>query len=740
MIRRVPAVPLLVFALALSFPLAASVPGGGEDRAPELTLERIFAGEPIEGRLPAGLGWRPGHEQVVLIEKRGKGEDEREVLVGVSAATGERVDLLDAATLPGAEDGAPPALDGFLFSPDGGSVLVPLDGGFVLADLENGTAAVLDCSGGRFPAFSPDGRRIAYVRDHDLYVYDLATGREERLSHDGSETVFNGEFDWVYTEELAGRDPRAFMFSPDGSAILWLRTDDSAIAPYHLVDLLGERSRVTEQRYPLPGDMPPAVRLEAAWFGPKGTARARLTIEPEEAGGLVPRFGWMPDGRGAWCQWIDRAQERIALLRIDLPRGDVTVLHEERDPYWVEPTDLFHVLADGRFLWGSRSSGYMHIQLRAADGTLVRDLTPGPFDVTTLVGVDEATGTVWYQAARPNPRERRLYRVRLDGSGLREVSHGHGTHSAVLSPGHSHLLVRRSTATVPPVAVVVRGDGTEEREIAATDREAIAALGLAEPRFVTVTADDGTPLEAVLLAPENAAAEDRKLPAVVYVYGGPHAQVVRYAWGRGIGLFHQWLVRQGVVVFALDNRGSAGRGRRFEGAIDWHLGRMELADQLAGVRWLSERPFVDPERIGIWGWSYGGYMTCYALTHAPGTFAAGVAVAPVTDWRLYDSIYTERYMGTPEENPDGYDESSVLTAIGQLDGSLLVLHGTGDDNVHVQHTLQLADRAWRAGKRFDLVLFPNLRHGLRAKGSTLAVFRTIADHLLDHLGVERPGR
>ena len=721
---------VMMIVLGLTVPaVAATKPGSTQDASGSLTLERIFGAEPIVGRLPRGLAWRPGHEQVVLVETRGEGDGRRDVLVAFDPATGERTDLLDAAALADAFGGTPPPLAGARFSPDGGAILLDDGGTLRIVDLATGATTPLDTPGGEYATFSPDGKRLAYVRDHDLYVHDMETGREERVTADGSPTVFNGVLDWVYEEELADRNGKAFVFSPDGNAILWLRTDDSAIPPFSIVDLLGTHSRLIEQRYPKAGDPAPAVSLHAAWFGPHGVVRARQTIEPATAGGYVPRFGWTPDGSDVWCQWIDHAQERIALLRIDLPSGTNRIVHEEVDPHWVEPVDLFRLLPDGRFLWGSRSSGFMHLQLRDADGTLIRDLTPGPFEVTALVGVDEASGVAWYQAARPTPLERRIYRVRLADGRTVEVGHGGGTRSATLSPGHGFLLVRRSAVMTPPVAETCRTDGSGTRTVAATDAAAVEALGLVEPRFVTVEADDGTPLHAEVMAPPGARDGGRH-PVVVSVYGGPHAQVVRNRWGRSIFLFHQWLVRQGFVVFALDNRGSAARGRRFEGAVDWRLGQLELADQLAGVRWLERQPYVDPDRIGIWGWSYGGYMTCYALTHASGAFAAGAAVAPVTDWRLYDSIYTERYMGTPAENPDGYAAGSVLQAVDALSAPLLVIHGTGDDNVHFQNTVQLADRAWKAGKTFDLMLFPNLRHGIRAKGSHLRVFRRIADHFI----------
>jgi len=712
--------------LLVAVSLASIALAGGR-----LTLERIFSPPPLGGSPPEGLAWRPAHAELVWIESRGEGDAAHEVLVAEDAATGARRVLLDPAALELPEGAQRPSLDALLLSPDGQRAVLHAGERLLLAGLEGGGARVLESAGGRFATFSPDGSRLAFVREHDLYVLDLATGREVRLTRDGSDTVRNGELDWVYWEELANRSGKAFAWSPDGRALAWLRTDDAAIPEFAIVDLLATHSRLIRQRYPKAGDPAPEVSLHVAYLDGSGSPRATLALDPGVGGGYLPRFGWTPDGTALWCQLLDRAQDTLRLVRVALPSGDLRTVLTQRDPYWVEPVDLFRPLPDGRFLWGSRASGFMHLELRRADGTLERDLTPGPYEVTELVDVDPEGGRAWYVAARPSPLERRVYRVDLATGRTDEITPAPGTHAARPAPDHRFLLVTSSTIATPPRVDLVTSGGRRLRSLHEPDTAELDAGGLPEPRFLTVPADDGTPLHAMLIVPPGGSGE--RHPAVVYVYGGPHAQVVRNAWGRSILLFHRWLAAHGFVVFALDNRGSAARGREFEGAVDHRLGQTELADQLAGVRWLKAQPFVDPDRIGIWGWSYGGYMTCYALTHAPGVFRAGAAVAPVTDWRLYDSIYTERYMGTPAENPDGYAAGSVLQKVSDLRDALLVIHGTGDDNVHLQNTLQLADRAWRAGRTFDLMLLPNLKHGLRAEGSHLAVFRRIARHFFRHL-------
>ena len=728
---------LLVGSLVLSMLAAVGAAPATETGPGDLSLERIFAGSgpPLDGRLPRRV-WRPGRDTWLVVRSSGEGKERVERLVEVDAATGAETGLLGSTGLePGGEGRAPVRLQGFVVSPAGDAVLLRDGGDLLVVPLDGGEPRRLEGAGrgAKAISFSPDGRRLAWVHENDLWIADLVTGRQAWLTSDGSDTVHNGILDWVYWEELAGRSRKAYAWSPDGSTIAWLRLDDAPIEPFPIVNNLKTHPSTIRQRYPKAGDPSPLPSIHAVRLGPDMEPVRRWSVTFAEPLPYVPRLGFVPDGSALWYQVLDRDQDSLHLVRLDLATGVASELLTETDPHWVEPVTALRFLDDGSFLWASRRSGFMHLELHGADGS-VRDLTPGEAEVTGLVGLTPDGSTVVYQAAAPTPLERRLYAVPLAGGEAVELTPEPGTHSGLLSPSGRYLLVTSSDVDRPPHLELHSTDGRHLRTVEDNPCEELEALGLGPVRFLTVRARDGVLLHAMLLLPPDFD-PSRKYPVVVYTYGGPHAQVVRRGWGRRTHLFHQWLVRQGFVVFSLDNRGSAGRGREFEGLADHRLGSSQLPDQLAGVDWLKRQPWVDGERLGIWGWSYGGYMTAYALTHAPEVFAAGVAVAPVTDWRLYDSIYTERYMGTPEENPDGYAAGSVLEAVDRLrKGSLLVIHGTGDDNVHFQNTLQLADRAWKAGTRFHLMVFPTLRHGIRAPGSTLEVFRAIADHLLERLG------
>ena len=741
MARR--AIVSIVTILFLAATAVAGTPAehGGTTPPKRLTIERIFGdpAHPLGGRIERRV-WRPGHESWLVIRKEGEGKKAVERLVEVDAATGAEKVLLTPENLTVAGTGdaekAPRHLHlrGFIADPDGEHVLLRDGDGLWLASLDDGSLHRIDANakGARVLHFSPDGQRLAFVRSYDLYVLDVATGKEARLTNDGSDTVHNGFLDWIYWEELSARDPDAHVWSPDGHTIAWLRLDDSPITPFPIVDDLTTHATVREQRYPKAGDPSPLPSLHVARLDDELQVVKSWTVTFTNPTPYVPRFGFTPDGEALWYQVLDRPENHLRLMRMDLATGAAAPLLTETDPYWVEPVDMLHFFDDGSFLWASRSSGFMHLVLHGADGS-IRDLTPGKWVVTGLVGVDDHAGIVYYQAARPTPRQRRIYAVGLAGGATRELTSEPGTHSAELSPSHGFLLVRSSAVGRPPHLELYSAAGRHLRTVDANRDPELAAVPLGKTRFLTIASRDGLKLDAAVLTPPGFDPA-REYPAVVYVYGGPHAQVVRNGWGRSTYLFHQWLAEHGFVVFSVDNRGAAAHGREFEGAADHRLGSSQLPDLLDGVAWLKKQPWIDGSRVGIWGWSYGGYFTTFALTHAPGVFAAGVAVAPVTDWRLYDSTYTERYMGTPEENPEGYKAGSVLEAIDGLRDPLLIIHGTGDDNVHFQNTLQLADRAWKAGKRFDLKLFPNLKHGIHAKGSHVQVFDAIGRFFLEHLG------
>jgi dipeptidyl-peptidase-4 len=697
-----------------------------------LTVERICADPPLDGVLPAEVQWFPGGTRFSFIAKRGSAADAPASLWAEDAASGTRRELLDDVTLPSfgeGKDAVKPRLAGYRLAPGGEAVLLAGGGDLFLAALAGKQVRRLTATPGEeeLAEYSPDGKWVSFVRDNDVFVIELATGAEARLTDTGSADRRNGKLDWVYEEELAGRKPIGYAWSPDSRWIAYLTLDDAKVPRYPIEDRTRVHPKTTWQHYPQPGDPNPVVGVSVVQV--EGVRGARTRRDRVWSGGnaeYVPRFGWTPDSRAVWYELLDRPQRRLEMVREDVATGAAAMLFVERDAAWINLHDEQRFLSDGRLLWSTEAGGYRHLVMYAADGT-PHPITSGPWELTSVDGVDEATGWIYFTATEAGPLDRQLYRVRPDGRGFARLSREAGTHSADVAPGGAFILDTFSTISRPPEMRMLAGDGRVLRTVQPVQAAQLADFAMGTTEFLTVQGGDGTTLHASLLEPAGFDAT-RKYPVVVYVYGGPHAQVVRDAWGKQTELFHQFLASRGFLVFSLDNRGSAARGREFERALLGRFGKVELEDQLAGVAFLKTLPYVDASRIGIWGWSYGGFMTCYALTNAPGVFTAGAAVAPVTDWRLYDSIYTERYLGLPAENEGGYAASSPVNQAGDLAGALLLVHGTGDDNVHWGNTLEFVDRLYKAGKPYDLQLYPNKTHSILGPEARTHLFRRIADH------------
>ena len=715
---------LVALVLAASPALAAQ---------PPLTVERIFSDPPPEGLLPAQVHWLPDGARFSFLEWVGEGKDASRTLWIEDAASGSRTKLLaesELAPIGEGEKAVRLTLAGYQFSPDGGSVLASGGGDLFLIELPGKQVRRLTASAGEeeVAEFSPDGRWVSFVRDNDLYALELASGREVRLSQGGDANHINGKLDWVYEEELAGRKPIGYAWSPDSRSIAYITLDETRVPRYPIVDPLVAHPVPEEQQYPLPGDPLPAVGLSIVQLAPGADGRLARRDERFEGddAAMLPRFGWYPDGSAVWYEKLNRAQTRLELVREEATTGATRIILTETDPAWINLHDDQHFLPDGRFLWWSEQDGFGHLYLYDRAGA-ARRLTGGRWEVTRLARLDEAKGTVDFLATREGPLQRQLYRVRLDGSGLERLTRDDGTHAIDVAPGGRFMLDTYSRALQPPALRVLDADGRVLRAVAPIQPPTVDFRALADIEFTTVRTADGTTLQASLLKPAGFDPH-RRYPVVVYVYGGPHAQVVSDAWGRSMAMFHAYLASRGFLVFSLDNRGSAARGREFERALLRRLGKTELDDQLAGVAYLKTLPYVDPERIGIWGWSYGGFMTCYALTNAPGVFKAGAAVAPVTDWHFYDSIYTERYLKLPAENEAGYRDSSPVNQAEKLGAALLLVHGSGDDNVHWSNTLSFVDRLYKAGKAYDLQVYPNLKHPIDSKAAHIHLYRRIAEH------------
>lgn len=608
-------------------------------------------------------------------------------------------------------------------------LLVPLASGLWIDDrvVEVEGGAVLD------PQLSPDGRWVAFVQDGELCVLpttgDVSAPR--RLATGGlAEFVAQEEMDRLH----------GFWWSKDSRRIAFQQTDESHIPVYRIVhqgsDAVGEGA-YEDHRYPFAGGPNARVRLGVVDVeGDGGPRWLDLGLDGEYE--YLARVDWFPDGTLV-VQLQDRHQQRVDVVRVDADTGDRTVLFTETSDVWVNLHDLLRPLADGsgRFLWASERSGFRHLELREADGSLARTLTGGEWVVTAVHAIDERH--VWFTATKDSPLERHLYSVALDGGEVTRVTSEPGTHAVVVDHRRRRFVdVFSSLAQPPVVRLCDLASGDVERVLFDVPDPRVAELGLVglAPELTTVTADDGvTELHALVYRPDIEGRGDGPFRTVVSVYGGPHAQRVTNSWACTIRMRDQYLRQLGYLVIAVDNRGSDGRGLAFEGAIRHRTGDVEVRDQVAAVRQLAERGLVDLDAgVAVHGWSYGGYMAAMQLATAGDVFTVAVSGAPVTHWDGYDTHYTEHYMGLPVENPDGYAESSVLAHVdGMRGGALLLVHGLVDENVHFRHTARLVNALIASRIPYRLLLFPDERHTPRREGDRVFMEEQIRDFLLAEL-------
>jgi dipeptidyl-peptidase 4 len=559
-------------------------------------------------------------------------------------------------------------------------------------------------------SFSPDNKRIGFVRDNNLYVMDLVEAKEQPLTTDGNKDIFNGRLDWVYEEEIYGRGvTQSYWWNPQGTEIAFLRLDDSKVAEFTVTDDIPLYQRQEHTKYPKSGTPNPTVKLGVVTVGSATTTQwvELATYEPQEF--LITRVGWTPDGRQVIFQVQNREQNWLDLNVATSATGKVQRLLREESKAWVEVVELPEWLPDNTFIWQSDRSGWRHLYHYNREGKLLAALTQGEWEIKEFYGTSD--GWVYFSGSKDSPINNDLYRLRLDNRELVRLSTTAANHSASFNPQHTAYLENRSAYMMPIQTRLYQANGQMIRAINENKVAALSEYKLGSVEFFRIPTRDGFKMNALMIRPPNFD-PNKKYPVMCYTYSGPGAPSVRNAWLGAMSMWHQMLASKGYVVWICDNRSATQQGVQSAQPIYRNLGELELADLEDGIAWLKQRHnFVDGSRIGLWGWSYGGYMTAYALTHSK-TFKMGIAGAPVTDWRNYDSIYTERYMGLPKNNPEGYRRSSVIEAAAQLHGKLLLIHGTIDDNVHLQNSIQFIDALQKAGKQFSFMVYPQSRHGV----------------------------
>jgi dipeptidyl-peptidase-4 len=612
--------------------------------------------------------------------------------------------------------------DSLEWTHSGKQLLLSLRGDLFIFSLDSGAWQQLTSTpeAERDPKLSPDGARVAFRRGHDLYTLEIATHQLSRLTDDGSATLLNGELDWVYPEELDLNT--AYWWSPDSKRIAYLQFDITHEFVYPQVSLTGLRAVAEPERYPQAGT--PNADVHVGVVPATGGATRWMDLG-ESRGFLISRVYWTPDATRLAIERLNRVQNHLDLLLADATFGAARPILSEADPYWINQNDLFHFVGKDEFLWGSERDGFCHLYLYSLDGQQRKRLTEGDWEVTDVAGVDEAHQKVYFVSTEASPLDRELYSVKINGKDRTRISREPGTHQISMGPTAEYYLDTFSSVTEQPRSEVHSSDG-EKWSGFRTPKTAFSDEYAMQPaETVQIKAQDGKLLYGRLIKPVNFHAGE-KYPAVVIVYGGPGVQIVTNAWDAFDLEMTQPLAARGYVIWVLDNRGSSGRGHAFETPLYRRFGKTELADQLEGVRYLIAQGFVDPARIGIYGWSYGGFMTLYSLLNAPDVFRAGVAGAPVTNWRNYDTIYTERYLGLPAENPEGYRASSPIDYAAKLKAKLLIVHNIEDDNVLFQNTVQMSDALEQAGKLFDMVIYTGKSHGVTGPAHK-QLLETLAD-------------
>ncbi len=715
----------------------ASAHGAESSHGAELTIDRLFDAPALAGPTIAGLKVSPDGSRVTYLQGKKDDKDrldlweynihDRQARVLVdSKVLAPTAGHLSDEELARRERQRTAALSGILeysYAPSGRALLFPLEGRLFYYDLAKpAKIALVEVKQSKGfatdAAISPAGRYVAYVKDQNLFAYDLGAHTEKALTVDGGGPIKNGMAEFVAQEEMDRST--GYWWAPDDRHIAFVRVDETPVPVTQRFEIAADNVATFAQRYPTAGGPNVLVRLGVTDLATGTTTFIDLGSEHDI---YLARVNWLPDGKTLAIQRESRDQRRLDLLFADIDTGQSRVVLTETSDTWIELHDEISFLHQSpEFIWASARDGFQHLYLYDYDGHLVRRLTAGPWMVDDFRGraikaIDERHRRVYFTATEKSPLERQLYSASLDTEDpgqVEQISAEPGLHGIAMSPDAKFYVDNFNSIDQPPQVRLHGADGkliTYLLENALNEHHPDAPY-LAQnsvPEFGVLTAADGQTLHYRLFKPSNFDPAKR-YPAIVEVYGGPGVQRVTNSWTGSS--FTQILTRAGYLVFQLDNRGSAFRGTAFQAPIHGKLGEVEVADQILGARWLGAQSFVDPARVGVWGWSYGGYMTLMLMFKAPELFRAGVAGAPVTDWTLYDTHYTERYLERPQDNAAGYTASSVLPYADGLKGRLLVVHGMSDDNVLFLNSTKLFRKLQDLGKPFDVMVYPGGKHGL----------------------------
>ena len=730
--------------------VALGVEESKEKPNPLLSLERLY-GKPEFSAKSYGVKWLEAGQGYVRLEKSKATKDARDI-VRVDPATGKREILVAAKALIPAGEKKPLAVSGYTFTKDLAKVLIYTNTRRVWRVHSRGDYWVLDRASGKlrqlggkeaseatlmFAKFSPtNSNRVAYVRDKNVYVEDLPTGRIEVLTKRSRDTVINGTFDWVYEEELGLRD--GFRWSPDGKRIAYWQMDEEGVKEMHMINNVpGNYPQVVTFRYPKVGET--NARARVGVVSADGGETTWVRVEGDPRNHYIARMDWADNSKELLLQRLNRLQNRNAVMIADAATGKARTVYTDRDEAWIEVRFGFTDWVEDQFTYVSERAGWRQLYLVSRAGE-AKKVTRGNFDIIRMLNLDAANGIAYFTASPKNATERYLYRINLDGTGLKRLSPAkqRGSHSYSISLDAKWAVHTFSSIQSPPVTQLIKLPAHEPVRTL-EDNAALRAKvkTLAEPKreFFKIDIGDGVQVDAYTVLPPKLD-RSKKYPLFIYVYGEPAGQTTVNRWSGPGGMWHWMLAQQGYVVMSIDNRGTtAPRGNAWRKSIYRQVGILASKDQAAAVRQvLKDRPYLDSDRVGVWGWSGGGSMTLNALFRYPDLYHAGISIAPVPNQLLYDTIYQERYMGLPDDNKEGYKNGSPITFAKNLKGKLQLIHGTADDNVHYQGMAKLVDTLVAHNKPFEMLAYPNRSHSIReGKGTTLHLRTAMTEFLRRNL-------
>ncbi len=707
-----------------------------------LSLEDFFVKGTFYTQRVAGLRSMNDGEHYTTLEDGGTR------IVKNSYKTGLPVgDLLDLKKM---KDCPIERIGDYTFSADEGSLLIctnvqPIYRRSFTADyyiyrFKNGSLKPLSEGGSQqLATFSPDGTRIAFVRDNNLFIHDLRFGSERQITDDGEfNRIINGAPDWVYEEEFAFN--RAFEWAPDGSAVAYIKFDESEVREYRMNMFAGQAPRLEQNalypsnytyKYPKAGEKNSRVSVHVYDVEDRTTLKMDTGSEEDI---YLPRIRWTRNPKKLAIIRLNRHQNKMEILMANVKTGTTSILYREENPYYIaeENLDNFVFLDNGtQFVLTSEKSGYMHLYLYDISGRELQPVTKGEFDIIDFYGYDPVRKVFYYSSYEESPLEKYVYSINTKGV-KKKLTPVKGWNEAAFSKNYNYYVNVVSSRELPPVTTLYNAKSKAVRVLADNKavKEKAEAYGVAQREFIRIPAADGqTMLNAWVMKPVNMEA-GKAYPLVITQYSGPNSQQVKNNWSLG---WLEYLAQEGFIVACVDPRGTAARGEAFRKCTYRQLGKIESDDMIAAAKWLAALPEVDAKRVGIWGWSFGGFMSSLCIMKGADVFSTAIAIAPVTNWRYYDSVYTERYMRTPEENEEGYDANSPMAYVRNLKGHLLLCHGTADDNVHVQNTYELAEMLVQANKQFDMAIYTNRNHSIYGGATTLQLYTRFVNYLKQHL-------